>query len=227
MTTRTIPSSEAGRAGMAAVRAMLAGRDDAATPLEERRAGLEAFAAQAPAVKGVTVTERVLAGRTSLRIAPPDPRGEVLFLHGGAYVLGSARSHSGLAARYALASGSTFHVLDYRLAPEHPYPAALEDALTAWADLTGTGGPLALAGDSAGGGLALATAIALRHQGMQAPVAVAMTSPWCDLTLSGESMDARARTRSCCPGPGSPRTRTDTGATATLAIPPCRPCSPT
>lgn len=192
MTVHRIPSSEAGRAGMAAVRAMLAGRDDAATPLPERRAGLEAFAAQAPAVKGVSMTEQVLGSRPSLRIAPPDARGEILFLHGGAYVLGSARSHAGLAARYALASGATVHVLDYRLAPEHPYPAALEDALAAWAELGREGRRCALAGDSAGGGLSLALAVALRDRRAPAPAAIAITSPWCDLTLSGGSMTDRA-----------------------------------
>lgn len=192
MTIRTVPSSAAGRAGIAAIRAMLASRDDAATSLQDRRAGLEAFAAQAPMVSGVTVTEQVLGGRPGLRIAPPEPRGHVLFLHGGAYVLGSARSHAGLAARYALASGASFHVLDYRLAPEHPYPAALEDALAAWDELSGVGERLGLAGDSAGGGLSLALAVALRDLGARVPAAVAITSPWCDLTLAGESMTTRA-----------------------------------
>jgi epsilon-lactone hydrolase len=192
MTIRTIPSSPAGRAGIAAIRAMLATRDDAATPLVERRAGLEAFAAQAPMPSGVTATEEVLGGRPALRIAPLEPRGRALFLHGGAYVLGSARSHAGLAARYALASGATFYVLDYRLAPEHPYPAALDDALAAYEELAGGKEPLALVGDSAGGGLSLALAVALRDRQAPAPVAVAITSPWCDLTLSGESMTARA-----------------------------------
>lgn len=172
---------------------MLAERGDGPdTPIAERRQRMEAFAADSPEVPGITVAEGPLGLRQGLSAVPPRSRGNVLFLHGGAYVLGSARTHIKLAARYAAASGLTVHVLDYRLAPEHPYPAAIDDALAAWTALTDRGGKVVLAGDSAGGGLALATAIAIRDRGLASPALLAMVAPWIDLTLSGESMTRNA-----------------------------------
>lgn len=115
-----------------------------------------------------------------------DPRaaavrdGAVLFLHGGGYTTGSPRTHRCLAAWLAFGSGVPVHVLDYRLAPEHPFPAALDDALAAYEELAARG-PVALAGDSAGGGLALALALKLRDTGRPAPVALALIAPLVDL----------------------------------------------
>jgi epsilon-lactone hydrolase len=192
MTISHFPVSDAGRAGVAAIGALLAARPDGPDiSLTERRAWLEAFAANAPPAEGVEIAETTLGGVATLRVSPPGACGDILFLHGGAYVLGSANTHKGLAARYALASGATFHVIDYRLAPEHPYPAALGDALAAWRALTRMG-PALLMGDSAGGGLALATAIACRDGGLVLPRAVAMAAPWIDLALTGASMDSNA-----------------------------------
>lgn len=189
MTLTYFASCEQGRLGIATIRAMLAQRDEGPhTPVADRRARLEAFAANAEPVHGVAIEESILGGVRTLTITPPDPKGSALFLHGGAYVLGSADTHKWLAARYALACGSTFHVVDYRLAPEHPYPAALDDALAAWSALDHSR-PVPLVGDSAGGGLALATAIACRDRALPRPVAVMMLSPWLDLSLSGSSLD--------------------------------------
>ena len=115
-----------------------------------------------------------------------DPRaadvrdGAVLFLHGGGYTTGSPRTHRCLAAWLAFGSGVPVHVLDYRLAPEHPFPAALDDALAAYEELAARG-PVVLAGDSAGGGLALALALKLRDTGRPAPVALALIAPLVDL----------------------------------------------
>jgi acetyl esterase/lipase len=185
-------SSEQGREGIKAVRAMLASREEGPdTPVALRRERMAAFASAAPSVSGVEVIEEVLGGVRALRLVPDQARGDVLFLHGGAYVLGSAQTHKGLAARYALASGATFHVLDYRLAPEHPYPAATEDALSAWAALETDSA--ALMGDSAGGGLALAVAIAIRDRRLRMPVALSLVAPWIDLTLAGDTMDSEAK----------------------------------
>ncbi|HXG27947.1 MAG TPA: alpha/beta hydrolase [Nevskiales bacterium] len=120
----------------------------------------------------------------------------LLYLHGGGYCVGSPRTHRGLAAHLARACGATAYVPDYRLAPEHPHPAALEDALACYRALLAQGvnpAQLVLGGDSAGGGLALATAVAIRDAQLPLPAALVLISPWTDLTLSGDS--ARTHTR--------------------------------
>ena len=185
LATRDFAASAEGLAGVDLVRQLLADRPrDEQVPVATRRQWLENFADIAPPPAGVTVTPVTLGGVPALRIAPPAARGAFMHLHGGAYVLGSARTHMGLAARWAVAATATAYVVDYRLAPEHPWPAALDDALAAWSALPA---PLALVGDSAGGGLALALAIRLRDAGLPLPAAIAVTSPWCDLTLAGPS----------------------------------------
>jgi monoterpene epsilon-lactone hydrolase len=108
----------------------------------------------------------------------------LLYLHGGGYVLGSARTHRSITGRLALLSGSVVHVPDYRLAPEHPYPAALDDALACYRALLAQGctpGGIVVAGDSAGGGLALALVLKLRALGLPQPAGLALISPWVDL----------------------------------------------
>lgn len=119
---------------------------------------------------------------------PPEPTGAVvLYLHGGGYVFGSLRTHGDFMARLALASGARVLGLDYRLAPEHPFPAALEDAVAAWRWLMSTGvAPerAVLAGDSAGGGLAVATMLALRGRGERLPAGGLLMAPWVDLSGS-------------------------------------------
>lgn len=119
----------------------------------------------------------------------------VLYLHGGGYTVGSSRTHRALAGHLSRAVAAPVFLLDYRLAPEHPHPAALMDALAAYRALQRAGYPperIVLAGDSAGGGLAVATALALRDAGEPLPVALALLSPWLDLTLGGESIRGNA-----------------------------------
>lgn len=119
----------------------------------------------------------------------------LLYLHGGGYLLGSIATHRALAARIAGAAGIRALIIDYRLAPEHPYPAALEDALAAYAFLLDQGfAPerVAIGGDSAGGGLAIATLVALRDAGRPLPGAAIALSPWTDLEATGESIETRA-----------------------------------
>ncbi|WP_158595948.1 alpha/beta hydrolase [Oleomonas cavernae] len=112
----------------------------------------------------------------------------ILYLHGGGYNLCSARGYRAVTGRFAKSSGVAVHVPDYRLAPEHPHPAALEDALRAYRWLRQQGlRHIAIAGDSAGGGLTLATAVALRDAGEPMPVALALISPWVDLAARGET----------------------------------------
>ena len=120
----------------------------------------------------------------------------ILFLHGGGYAVGSIQTHRGLAARLAQWSNTSAVIIDYRLAPEHPFPAALEDAVMAYQMLIGKGydpGHIALAGDSAGGGLAIATMLAIRDMpGMPMPACCVCFSPWVDLSFSGESAITQA-----------------------------------
>jgi epsilon-lactone hydrolase len=119
----------------------------------------------------------------------------LLYLHGGGYQLGSVRSHGELAARLGRASGRRVLLPEYRLAPEHPFPAAIDDVLTVWRWLRTAqglaGSAVAVAGDSAGGGLALALMTTLRDAGEDLPAAAVLMSPWTDLSCSGTSMTAR------------------------------------
>lgn len=116
---------------------------------------------------------------------PDASRGAVLYLHGGAFVLGSPASHRGVAARLARLAGLPVLVLDYRRAPEHPFPAALEDATAAWARLTaGAARPVSIAADSAGGWLAVSLALHCAAAGLQAPAALALFSPLLDLAAA-------------------------------------------
>lgn len=153
-----------------------------------------------PVLPKGTHTERTeLGGVPAERIvtAASDPGQALLYLHGGAYLVGSPRTHRAAAAHLSHAAGTVAHVLDYRLAPEHPYPAAVEDALAAYQALLATGVEVVVAGDSAGGGLALALALRLRDLGLPQPAAIGLISPWVDLGLTGldESVDDPLLTR--------------------------------
>jgi acetyl esterase/lipase len=115
----------------------------------------------------------------------------ILYLHGGAYNLGSLNTHRELAARISKASKIKTLLIDYRLAPEHPYPAAIEDTVIAYRWLLKNGyssNNIIIAGDSAGGGLAIAALVKLRDLGEQLPAAAVCLSAWTDLELKGESM---------------------------------------
>jgi acetyl esterase/lipase len=120
----------------------------------------------------------------------------LLYLHGGSYIAGSINSHRALAANLAAAAGGRALLLDYRLAPEHPFPAALDDALAAYRWLLAEGAPareISVAGDSAGGGLALALLLALRDAGDPLPAAAALLSALTDMTFSGETIQSKAK----------------------------------
>lgn len=123
--------------------------------------------------------------------APARPGGHVIYyLHGGGYAFGSYRSHRTLIERLAVASDACVFAIDYRLAPEHPCPAAIEDALRGYQWLLDQGyapDQVVFAGDSAGGGLVLSTLMALRDAGRPLPAGAVCLSPWLDLTMSGVS----------------------------------------
>ncbi len=127
------------------------------------------------------------------------PGRAILYLHGGGFVMGSPRTHRHLAAALAQAAGVAAALPFYRLSPEHPHPAALEDALAAYVGLSARGYRLALAGDSAGGGLAFALVGAIRAAGLPDPVCVVGFSPWCDMTMSQPALERNARVEAMLP----------------------------
>ncbi|MGH7048600.1 MAG: alpha/beta hydrolase [Stellaceae bacterium] len=134
--------------------------------------------------------------RAEWTTAPGDARdAALLYLHGGGYVIGSLDSHRHLVAEAGRAAGIAALALDYRLAPEHPFPAAVDDALAGYRFLLGRGispGRIALAGDSAGGGLVVAAMLAIRDAGLAQPGCGWCISPWVDMEAIGESMSSRA-----------------------------------
>src|SRR5580698_10457684 len=166
--------------------------------LEERRAAFTPGDRLHPVPADVLVTEVNADGVPAHWLAAPgaDTGRVLLFLHDGGYELGSVRSDGELAARLGRASGMRVLFPEYRLAPEHPFPAALDDVLTAWrwlrTELDLSASSIAVAGDSAGGGLAVALLVATRDAGEPLPTAAALMSPTVDLTGSGASMTERA-----------------------------------
>jgi epsilon-lactone hydrolase len=130
-------------------------------------------------------------------IVPPEAADDrvILYLHGGGYVMGSINTHRAMIARIARASHAKALALDYRMAPEHPFPAAVDDACAAYRWLIAQEykpGRIVIAGDSAGGGLTLATLLALRDSGAPLPAAAVPISPWTDLEGTGASVETRA-----------------------------------
>jgi len=165
--------------------------------VDELRAGMERMTSQAPLADDVAY-EAVNAGGVpaewALASNARDDR-VVLYLHGGGYVIGSVRTHRSITGNISRAAAARVLSVDYRLAPEHPHPAAVEDAVAAYRHLLDQSidpGRIAIAGDSAGGGLTAATLIALRDAGEPTPACGVLISPWLDLTQSGESMVSKS-----------------------------------
>jgi acetyl esterase/lipase len=165
--------------------------------IEQRRSQYERAERVFPTPADVTIDRVTAPTCPAERLRPPGVRTDaaVLYLHGGGYVIGSPRSHRHLAAAIARAAGVQALLLDYRLAPEHPFPAALDDALAAyeWLQTQGVApNRIVVAGDSAGGGLTMATLLALRDRKRPRPAGGVCISPWVDLTCSGASYATRA-----------------------------------
>lgn len=158
---------------------------------------MRAIMIETQAPDGVTCTP-VDAGGVSAEwsvAAGVDEAKVVLYVHGGGYVMGSAGSHRDMTGRLSKAAGARVLSLNYRLAPEHPFPAPVDDAVAAYRWLLAQGispGNIAVAGDSAGGGLAIATLLSLRDAGEPLPAAGIGISPWVDMEGTGESMTTRA-----------------------------------
>jgi phosphinothricin tripeptide acetyl hydrolase len=165
--------------------------------IAERRAQYDRAERVFPTPADVTIEAVTVSARPAEWLRPPGARTDaaVLYLHGGGYVIGSPRSHRHLAAAIARAAGTAALLVDYRLAPEHPFPAALDDAVAAYQWLLGRGiapGRLIVAGDSAGGGLTVATLLALRDRALARPGGGVCISPWVDLTCSGATYATKA-----------------------------------
>ena len=174
-----------------------AGAGQAPATLAQRRVAFVPGDRLHPVPDDVQVTEVTAGGVPAHWLTAPGagPGRVLLFLHGGGYELGSLRSDGELAARLGRASGMRVLFPEYRLAPEHPFPAAIDDVLAAWRWLRTQGldaASLAVAGDSAGGGLAAALLVATRDAGQALPAAAVLMSPTVDLTSSGASMTERA-----------------------------------
>ena len=175
-----------------------ASADTAVPTLDERRAAFTPGDRLYPLPGDVQVSEVTAGGVPAHWLSAPgaDSGRVLLFLHGGGYELGSLRSDGELAARLGRASGMRVLFPEYRLAPEHPFPAAIDDVLAAWRWLRTDQGlsarSIAVAGDSAGGGLAVALLVAARDAGEAVPAAATLMSPTVDLTSSGASMTERA-----------------------------------
>jgi acetyl esterase/lipase len=160
---------------------------------------IDAMGAAAPLPDGVKVETLKLGGVPSERVSPTnaDASRAIFWLHGGGYCIGGCASHRGWAARMAEASAATAYTVDYRLAPEHPYPAAVDDAVAAWRAFLAEGHDpkrTVIGGDSAGGGLTLATAVAARDAGLPLPAGLHLVSPWANLTNKSPAYQAKGET---------------------------------
>ena len=186
------------RAAMLGMRAMIALQPAADLSPVGRRA-FDDLMGKTPSAEGIAYESSTVGGVPGWWCRPnrPAPDAAVLYLHGGAYVVGSARAYSNFVGQLAARCNAPIFVPDYGLAPERSFPSAVEDVDAVYHALTAAGFPkLAVAGDSAGGGLALVVAIrmtqAARTGTGSAPVAVVAMSPWTDLALTGQSLTTRA-----------------------------------
>src|SRR5713226_715369 len=164
--------------------------------VSEQRRLLRELTSSQPLPAGVTVTAAALGGvpTAEITIDGIEPRHIVLYFHGGVYVLGDALQAADLASQVGRRTRAKVISVGYRLAPEHPYPAAADDALAAYEALLDNGtapSGIAFAGESAGGGLAIATLVNARDHGLPLPAAAFVMSPYADLTLAGTTMQTK------------------------------------
>ena len=172
------------------------GQFDNGGDVQALRASLRELMAQVPVPPDVQQNPVEIGGVAGLEVTIQGNESDnvILYFHGGVYVIGSAASSVPLVGDLVRRTGAKAITLEYRLAPEHPYPAAVEDARAAYEGLLAQGiapAQIALAGESAGGGLAVATLLALREAGVPLPSCGYLMSPYADLTLSGETLAAK------------------------------------
>jgi len=167
--------------------------------IEDGRNSLEQLGDMAEIPEDVNIEEINVNGIPAVWISTPEVIKDnvVLYLHGGGYIEGSINTHKDLGARISRASNSRVLLLDYRLAPENSYPAALEDAITAYKWLIDSEGinpkNIIIGGDSAGGGLTATTLLKLRDTDVTLPAAAVLLSPWTDLDITGDSVRKKRR----------------------------------
>ncbi|MDG2276938.1 MAG: alpha/beta hydrolase [Pseudomonadales bacterium] len=164
----------------------------AAGTLEASRAGYDAMLGANPVAEDVTIEELTIGNFNADWVSTPNSHVNrcILYLHGGGYVIGSNIGYREFAGRLARATQARVLVINYRLAPENPFPAAVDDAVAAYRYILGQGigaSRIMIAGDSAGGGLAIATLVALRDAGDPMPACATCLSPWVDLEMTGDS----------------------------------------
>jgi acetyl esterase/lipase len=181
-----------------ALRAKLASRQRS-DDYRQRRKDMDAAFSQYPVARDVTVEPVTANGvRAEWTSTPQDDRGAaLLYLHGGGYVIGSLDSHRHLITEAGRAAKAPALALDYRLAPEHQFPAAVEDAVSGYRYLLARGirpGRIAIAGDSAGGGLVVAAMLAIRDAGLEQPACGWCVSPWVDMEGLGDTMSTKETT---------------------------------
>jgi len=176
--------------------------------LQQQRATLEKSARYLPMPRHVDV-KRTTAGNITaewLRPVGATDNRAILYLHGGAYTMGSCTTYRALAARLAIASQTPALLPEFRLAPEHPFPATLEDGVTVYRWLMEQGiapQKIVIAGDSSGGSLAVALTVLLRDKNIALPAAITCMSPWADLELTGDSLATRTQVDPLCSLAGS------------------------
>lgn len=184
---------------LAQVRESLSRRMQGVDPsdIAAQRRAYDAYSENDPLPDMATMSEIDLGGVSCLGLLPKGCSGDhvIFWVHGGGFTMGSSRSHKGVASHVAAAAKVAAVVPDYRLAPEHRHPAALEDIVIAYRAILAEGvkpGHIILAGDSAGGGLAVAAALKLKEQGVALPAGMILLSPWVDLANRGWSHQAKA-----------------------------------
>ncbi len=161
------------------------------------RIAYEELADEFPTAEDITCERVGVGGVPAEWIVAPEAQNDrvILYLHGGGYIIGSMRTHREMVSRLSRAAGARALGLDYRLAPENPFPAGLEDSIAAYRGLIAAGvdpAKIVIAGDSCGGGQTVSTLVALRYLGEPMPAAGVCISPWVDLANTGESMTTNA-----------------------------------
>ena len=169
----------------------------AGTDIETARQGLEALSALTPVAPDISIEKTIIEGIPAEWVIAPNAVEDrvFLYLHGGAYIMGSCNTHRYLASKLSRSTAARVIVPEYRLAPEHPFPAAIEDAVKVYRWLISSGitpDKIIIGGDSAGGGLTLATLLSLKDEDEALPALAVLLSPWTDMEGTGESMETRA-----------------------------------
>ena len=168
--------------------------DAPAPELVQRRAAIDAALGAVPLADGTTASDVSIGGVAVVECTVPDPVAVVLYLHGGGFRIGSARAWRAYGSHLACICAARVLVVDYRLAPEHPFPAALDDVVSVYRATLLQGVPatsIVAAGDSAGGNLAAALVLAAGEQGLPKPAGIVCCSPWADLTNTAASYETR------------------------------------